>query len=91
MKLDPVKIELFINDCMDCPFVDADESYTACDMKNGAKHLPVVKSDSQIITPPKDCPFRKLMMIEACTDCPWNCNPLPKDCEFWHVTKKVKS
>lgn len=58
-RAEPVHINLTISDCMDCPFVDADESYTACGAENGAERLAQYRRPDQIITPPKDCPFRE--------------------------------
>jgi hypothetical protein len=58
-KLEPVMVNLKIEDCGDCPCFDADEDYSVCMMKGGPK-LPVYRRAGQIITPPKGCPLRKL-------------------------------
>ena len=57
--LGPVYLNLKIEDCIDCPFVDVDECHSHCEMKGGPV-LPVYEREDQVITPPKDCPLRKL-------------------------------
>jgi hypothetical protein len=56
--LSPVKVQLLIKDCMDCPCVDADCDYTVCMMKDGPK-LPICRQADQVILPPKGCPLRQ--------------------------------
>ena len=58
-KLGPVELRMKIEDCTDCPFCEADECFTACEMKGGPS-LPVYERDDQVITPPANCPLRKL-------------------------------
>ena len=58
-KLGPVELNMKIDDCMDCPFVEADVSFSAC-LMDGGPSLPVYEREDQVITPPHDCPLRKL-------------------------------
>ena len=56
-KLGPVIIELRVENCDDCPFLDADESYSFCE--SGGFSLPILRRPEQVIRPPAKCPFRK--------------------------------
>lgn len=59
-KLGPVHIHLVVEDCDDCPFCDADESYTECERstKENPVRLPIFRRADQVIRPPANCPFR---------------------------------
>ena len=57
-KLEPVKLEMVIDDCGECPFIEEDESYAGCMYKDGPK-LPIYRRVGHVRTPPKDCPLRR--------------------------------
>ena len=56
-KLGPVRIELTIDDCGECPFIEEDESFACCSYKDGPI-LSVYRREGQTRLPPAKCPFR---------------------------------
>ena len=57
-KLGPVKLEMTIEDCGDCPFIDEDEMYAHCMLLHGPM-LPLYRREGQVRLPPQKCPLRR--------------------------------
>lgn len=57
-KLVPVKLEMTVEDCGDCPFIEEDEAFACCMLKDGPR-LPVYRREGQVRPPPAKCPLRR--------------------------------
>lgn len=57
-KLGKVKLEMEIDDCGDCPFINEDEDYAYCSLLHGPR-LAVYRHEDQVRFPPGKCPLRR--------------------------------